>query len=59
MLIDLLYLQYGHHPSVIGFGVDDEWYRKDLSRYGKPITDAEARRGSRRCARSTPSDLSS
>jgi hypothetical protein len=42
MLIDLLYLQYGHHPSVIGFGVDDEWYRKDLVRYGKPITDAEA-----------------
>ena len=29
MLIDLVYLQYGHHPSVIGFGVDDEWYRKD------------------------------
>jgi hypothetical protein len=25
MLIDLLYLQYGHHPSVIGFGVDVEW----------------------------------
>jgi hypothetical protein len=42
MLIDLLYQQYGHHPSVIGFGVDDEWYRKDLSRTGKPITDAEA-----------------
>ena len=42
MLIDLLYQQYGHHPSVIGFGVDDEWYRKDISRTGKPITDAEA-----------------
>ena len=42
MLIDLLYQQYGHHPSVIGFGVDDEWYRKDVSRTGKPITDAEA-----------------
>ena len=42
MLIDLMYLQYGNHPSVIGFGVDDEWYRKDLVRYGKPITDAEA-----------------
>jgi hypothetical protein len=42
MLINLLYLQYGHHPSVIGFGVDVEWYRKDLARYGKPVTDAEA-----------------
>jgi hypothetical protein len=42
MLIDLVYQQYGHHSSVIGFGVDDEWYRKDLARYGKPITDAEA-----------------
>jgi len=42
MLIDLLYQQYGHHPSVIGFGVDVEWYRKDLSRFGKPVTDAEA-----------------
>jgi hypothetical protein len=42
MLIDLLMQQYGHHPSVIGFGVDVEWYRKDLARYGKPVTDAEA-----------------
>ncbi len=42
MLIDLLYLQYGHHPSVVGFGVDVEWYRKDLERYGKTVTDAEA-----------------
>jgi len=42
MLIDLLYQQHGHHPSVIGFGVDDEWYRKDISRTGKPISDAEA-----------------
>ena len=42
MLIDLLYQQYGHHSSVIGFGVDVEWYRKDLARFGKPVTDAEA-----------------
>jgi hypothetical protein len=27
---------------VIGFGVDVEWYRKDLARFGKPVTDAEA-----------------
>jgi len=42
MLIDLVYQQYGHHSSVIGFGVDDEWYRKDVERNGKSITDAEA-----------------
>jgi hypothetical protein len=42
MLIDLVMLQYRHHPSVIGFGVDVEWYRKDISRTGKPVTDAEA-----------------
>jgi hypothetical protein len=42
MLIDLLMQQYGHHSSVIGFGVDVEWYRKDLERYGKSVTDAEA-----------------
>src|SRR5438105_4251016 len=42
MLIELVYRQYGHHSSVIGFGVDDEWYRKDVERTGKSITDAEA-----------------
>jgi len=42
MLIELLMQQYGHHQSVIGFGVDVEWYRKDLERYGKAVTDAEA-----------------
>lgn len=42
MLIDLVMQQYGHHQSVIGFGVDVEWYRKDLSRYGQAVTDAEA-----------------
>ena len=42
MLINLLYQQYGHHPSVLGFGVDVEWYRKDLAKFGKPVTDGEA-----------------
>jgi hypothetical protein len=42
MLIDLVMQQYGHHSSVLGFGVDVEWYRKDLERYGKAVTDAEA-----------------
>ena len=42
MLIDLVFKQYGTHPSVIGFGVDDEWYLNKQYRNGKPITDAEA-----------------
>ncbi len=42
MLIDLVFKQYGNHPSVIGFGVDDEWYLNKQYRNGKPITDAEA-----------------
>jgi hypothetical protein len=42
MLIDLVFKQYGNHSSVIGFGVDDEWYLNKQYRYGKPITDDEA-----------------
>jgi hypothetical protein len=42
MLIDLILRQYGAHPSVIGAGVDVEWYRKDVSREGKAVTDVEA-----------------
>lgn len=41
-LIDLVMKQYRHHPSVIGFGVDVEWYQSDGSAEGKPVTDAEA-----------------
>jgi hypothetical protein len=42
MLIDLVFRNYGQHPSVIGFGVDDEWYLNKSYRVGKPITNAEA-----------------
>jgi hypothetical protein len=42
MLIDLVLRQYGAHPSVVGFGVDDEWYLNKQYQVGKPITDAEA-----------------
>lgn len=43
MLIDLVMQRYAvTHPSVIGVGVDVEWYRKDVSREGKAVTDAEA-----------------
>jgi len=41
-LIDLVFKQYGSHSSVIGFGVDDEWYLNKQVRNGKPISDAEA-----------------
>lgn len=42
MLIDLVLNQYKHHPSVIGFGVDVEWYKSDGSPLGTTISDAEA-----------------
>ncbi len=41
-LIDLVLSQYGHHPCVIGFGVDVEWFRSDGSAEGTPVTDQEA-----------------
>jgi len=41
-LIDLVLNQYKHHPSIIGFGVDVEWYKSDGSPVGTPITDEEA-----------------
>ena len=42
LLIDLVLNQYKHHPSVLGFGVDVEWYKSDGSPLGTPITDEEA-----------------
>jgi len=42
MLIDLVMKQYNYHTSVIGFGVDAEWYLNKSYRNGKPVTDAEA-----------------
>ncbi|HTX90717.1 MAG TPA: hypothetical protein VMC09_05820 [Anaerolineales bacterium] len=41
-LIDLVLGHYGHHPSVIGFGVDVEWYKSNGTAEGTPVTDAEA-----------------
>ncbi|OUM57635.1 carbohydrate-binding module family 18 protein [Piromyces sp. E2] len=41
-LVKIALSQYGHHPSVKGFGVDLEWwYRVDNSK-GKKISDSEA-----------------
>jgi hypothetical protein len=42
MLIDLVMRRYGSHTSVIGFGVDGEWYQSKAYKSGKPVTDAEA-----------------
>lgn len=41
-LIDVVLGQYGHHPSVIGIGVDVEWLETTVPE-GRPVTDAEAR----------------
>lgn len=42
-LIDLVLDRYGNHPSVIGFGIDVEWYRSVDEPDGQAVTDAEAR----------------
>jgi hypothetical protein len=41
-LIDLVMKQYAQHPSVIGFGVDVEWYQSRANKNGQAVTDAEA-----------------
>ncbi len=42
-LIHLLMNQYKHHPSVIGFGVDVEWYKSVSGPLGEPVTDEGAK----------------
>jgi len=42
-LIDIVMSRYKHHPSVIGFGVDVEWYRSTNPDEGEPVSDAVAR----------------
>ncbi len=41
-LIDLLLERYADHPSVVGVGVDVEWYLNREYKWGKAVTDAEA-----------------
>lgn len=41
-LIHILLDRYGHHPSVIGIGVDVEWYGSSGSPEGTPVTDEVA-----------------
>ncbi|MCJ8006446.1 hypothetical protein ACFFF5_03020 [Lederbergia wuyishanensis] len=42
-LMDLIFAKYGHHKSVIGFGVDVEWYYGITEDAGIPVTDAIAK----------------
>ena len=43
-LIDVVLKRYGHHPSVIGFGIDVEWYREsELPEWGRKVDDETAR----------------
>jgi alpha-galactosidase len=42
-LIDIILERYKHHPSVIGFGMDVEWYRSSNPDEGQAIIDAEAK----------------
>ncbi|MCP4896134.1 MAG: hypothetical protein GY906_04085, partial [bacterium] len=42
-LLRLVMARYGHHPSVIGAGVDVEWYQSVSQPDGKAVSDAEAR----------------
>ena len=41
-LIHIVLAQYGHHPCVVGVGVDVEWYQSYENPEGKAVTDAEA-----------------
>jgi len=41
-LIDLMLDRYGDHPSVIGVGVDVEWFHSDGTPEGQPVSDVEA-----------------
>ncbi|MGF1674283.1 MAG: hypothetical protein ACFCUV_11450 [Rivularia sp. (in: cyanobacteria)] len=44
LLIDATFQQYGHHPSIIGFGVDVEWYRSKCDGCkNEPVTDELAK----------------
>ena len=42
--LHLLLSRYKHHPSVIGVGIDVEWYRSNTPDEGQAVTDAEATR---------------
>ncbi|MCI0574634.1 MAG: hypothetical protein L0332_27980 [Chloroflexi bacterium] len=41
-LIHIMLNQYGHHPSVMGVGIDVEWFHSDGDPGGRAVTDEEA-----------------
>ncbi len=41
-LITLVMNRYKHHPSVIGFGIDIEWFKADIYYEGAKVTNEEA-----------------
>jgi hypothetical protein len=43
-LIDIVLEEYKDHSSVVGFGIDVEWYKSTGGPEGQPITDEEAKR---------------
>ncbi|HPN36816.1 MAG TPA: T9SS type A sorting domain-containing protein [Melioribacteraceae bacterium] len=43
-LIHIVLNKYKHHPCVVGFGIDVEWYNTHLLSGGQKVTDIEARR---------------
>lgn len=47
-LIDLVMRRYNHHVSVIGFGIDVEWYYRNISPEGRMLTDTEAQQWEQR-----------
>ncbi len=42
-LIHIVLDRYSHHPSVVGIGVDVEWFESTEQPEGRAVTDAEAR----------------
>jgi hypothetical protein len=41
-LINLVMARYAHHPSVVGFGVDVEWFESTARPEGTPVSDEVA-----------------
>ncbi|MBN1980449.1 MAG: hypothetical protein JW795_02885 [Chitinivibrionales bacterium] len=42
-LMDIIFKRYGKHQSIVGFGIDGEWYQCHLNEWGKKVTDEEAK----------------
>ncbi len=44
--LEVVFKKFGHHPSVLGFGIDAEWYfyKESKNKTGIPISDVEAER---------------